>query len=223
MGYICPSCGEGLPNDEMCPCLGGNGDLPPGRPAEKRLQDQRRRDKMRANGPIERFTSNEIGERDGWLCGICCDTAHPVDPTQRRPHPLSPSIDHIVPIDGGGTHTRNNVQITHWFCNLEKNAYDSPIPDYAAALLRWRLYGIPVPARLWQKQHQSPRVPRRRQLRVLALVIERDKVAVERWRLILRMQMWRARQEVRHATRDLAQERAVGDQVGLQGRRSHGS
>lgn len=128
MGYICPSCGEGLPDDEMCPCIAADDDLLPGRSARKRLQDQRRYDQMRANGPVERFTMAEIGERDGWLCGICRDTAHPVDPARRRPDPLSPSIDHIVPINGGGTHTRSNVQITHWFCNLEKNADPAPFP-----------------------------------------------------------------------------------------------
>lgn len=206
MSHICPSCGEGWPGDEMCPCQHGDGDLASRRRAEKRLQDQRRRDKMRVNGPIERFTSNEIGERDGWLCGICRDTAHPVDPARRRPHPLSPSIDHIVPIDGGGPHTRNNVQITHWFCNLEKNAYDSPEPDYATALLRWRLYGMPIPARIWQRQHQSPQVPRQRRLRVLALVIERGQVVVERRRLILRTQMWRTRHDIQARRRDLTRK-----------------
>ena len=165
MGYMCPSCGEGLPDEEMCPCLADDDWVSPGRPAAKRHQDQRRRDQMRANGPIERFTRSEIGERDGWLCGICHDTAHPVDPSRRRPDPLSPSIDHIVAIVAGGTHTRSNVQITHWFCNQEKNDSESPFPRYAAALLRRRLSGKPVPARLWQQQHQqqSPDLsPRRR-------------------------------------------------------------
>jgi hypothetical protein len=60
---------------------------------------------MRANCPVERFTKIEIGERDGWLCGICQDRGHLVDPSRRRPDPRSPSIDHIVPVIAGGTHT----------------------------------------------------------------------------------------------------------------------
>src|SRR5258708_7958378 len=96
---------------------------PEARRAHKRWQDQQRRDRMHANGPVESFTVKEIGQRDDWLCGICQDAEHPVDPGQKRPHPLSPSIDHVRPVAAGGTHTRENVRITHWFCNLEKNAY----------------------------------------------------------------------------------------------------
>ena len=82
-----------------------------------RDQDQRRRAHVRANGPVESFSVDEIGERDNWLCGICRDTNHPVDPAVRRPDPLAPSIDHVTPVSTSGTHTRDNVQISHWFCN----------------------------------------------------------------------------------------------------------
>jgi hypothetical protein len=98
--------------------------LPEARRAHKSRQDQLRRDRIKANGPVESFTPQEIGQRDGWLCGICQDTGHPVDPGQKRPHPLSPALDHIKPVADGGTHTRDNVCIAHWFCNHEKN--DSP-------------------------------------------------------------------------------------------------
>ena len=53
-----------------------------------RAQDQRRRAQMRANGPIESFNTDEIGERDKWLCGICRDASHPVDPARKRPPPV---------------------------------------------------------------------------------------------------------------------------------------
>ena len=46
-----------------------------------RAQDECRRVQMRANGPIERFSMHEIGDRDNWLCGICQDAAHPVSLT----------------------------------------------------------------------------------------------------------------------------------------------
>jgi hypothetical protein len=115
------------------------------RRAHRRRQDQRRRDQMHANGPVEFFTSAEIGKRDAWLCGICKDTDHPVDPNRKRPDPLSPSVDHIRPVVKGGTHTRDNVRITHWFCNHEKNAHDDELPAYARAKLVRRLYGTPIP------------------------------------------------------------------------------
>jgi 5-methylcytosine-specific restriction endonuclease McrA len=88
--------------------------------------------------------------------GICQDAAHPVDPSRRRPDPLSSSVDHVTPIARGGTHTRANVQITHWYCNHEANADDKPSPAYASALLRRRLYSTPVPARIWMMQWHPP-------------------------------------------------------------------
>src|ERR1700741_5232706 len=103
---------------------------------------------MRANGPIESFTVAKIGERDGWVYGVCLDPVRLVElpPELRRVdlkvleaefvspgedigvyeervqrRPLSASIDHIVSTAAGGTHTRSNAQITHLFCNLHKN------------------------------------------------------------------------------------------------------
>ncbi|MDG3012389.1 HNH endonuclease [Rhodococcus sp. D2-41] len=63
---------------------------------------------------IERF---EIGERDGWKCGICQGR---INHSLRHPDPKSASLDHIVPISVGGTHTRENVQIAHLVCNVRK-------------------------------------------------------------------------------------------------------
>jgi hypothetical protein len=85
--------------------------------------DRRRRERMRANGPRESFTVKEIGERDLWRCGICLD---PVDPKSRRPDPRAPSVDHIKALWAGGTHTRDNVRITHLFCNMDRNYVDAP-------------------------------------------------------------------------------------------------
>ncbi|MGW1801555.1 HNH endonuclease [Streptomyces sp. NPDC001984] len=87
--------------------------------AVKRTQDRRRRERMRTNGPVESFTPAEIAERDDWMCGLCMD---PVDPARRHPDPRAPSIDHIRAIASGGTHTRDNVRLTHWGCNHERNA-----------------------------------------------------------------------------------------------------
>ena len=66
---------------------------------------------------IERFTSLEVYERDGWMCGIC---GRPVDKTLRHPHHMAASIDHVLPLACGGAHTRANVQCAHWICNSRK-------------------------------------------------------------------------------------------------------
>ncbi|MFI5819304.1 HNH endonuclease [Streptomyces rishiriensis] len=74
---------------------------------------------MRSNGSIERYSTEEIGERDGWVCGLCQD---PVDQAYRHPDPRSPSIDHVRTIAAGGADTKKNVRLTHWGCNHERNA-----------------------------------------------------------------------------------------------------
>jgi hypothetical protein len=51
----------------------------------RRPKDQRRRDRMRRAGPVEAFTAEEIGHRDGWVCGICQDGTRLIDPLPVRP------------------------------------------------------------------------------------------------------------------------------------------
>jgi len=40
----------------------------------------------------------------------------------KAPHPLSMSIDHIIPLSRGGTHEPDNVQLAHFICNSIKCA-----------------------------------------------------------------------------------------------------
>jgi len=67
----------------------------------------------------ERFTVVSIMDRDGWVCGICGD---PVSKDLKWPHPMSASLDHIVPVSKGGPHTRLNTQCSHLTCNQKKSA-----------------------------------------------------------------------------------------------------
>lgn len=66
----------------------------------------------------EAIDRDEIGDRDGWRCGLC---RQKVNRDLPYPHPRSPSLDHIEPLSLGGKHTRLNVQITHLGCNLAKS------------------------------------------------------------------------------------------------------
>ena len=53
------------------------------------------------------------------VCGIC---GKPVDFSFKYPHPLSPCIDHIIPIaKGGHPSDMDNLQLAHWICNREKS------------------------------------------------------------------------------------------------------
>jgi hypothetical protein len=59
----------------------------------------------------------QIAIRDGWRCQICHKR---IDPTRVFPHPLSFSLDHILPLAAGGTHEPANVQAAHFLCNSTK-------------------------------------------------------------------------------------------------------
>lgn len=53
------------------------------------------------------------------VCGIC---GTPVDFKLRYPHPLSPCVDHIIPIDKGGHPSDiDNLQLAHLTCNRQKS------------------------------------------------------------------------------------------------------
>lgn len=53
------------------------------------------------------------------ICGIC---GNPVDMTLKSPHPMSKSIDHIIPVSKGGHPSDiENLQLAHRTCNEHKN------------------------------------------------------------------------------------------------------
>ena len=55
------------------------------------------------------------------VCGIC---GKPVDFGFKFPHPLSPTIDHIIPVAKGGHPSDiSNLQLAHFTCNRQK-----PVP-----------------------------------------------------------------------------------------------
>lgn len=79
---------------------------------------KRHRRRARQRGlPNEAIDRQVVGKRDGWRCGIC---RRMIDPKRAYPHPLSQSLDHIVPLSKGGHHTYANVRIAHLKCNTER-------------------------------------------------------------------------------------------------------
>ncbi len=52
------------------------------------------------------------------VCGIC---GAPVDKSLRSPHPLSATVDHIIPVSKGGHPSDlQNLQLAHRMCNRAK-------------------------------------------------------------------------------------------------------
>lgn len=56
--------------------------------------------------------------RDGWTCYLC---ATPIAPALRFPHPLSLTIDHVIPLSAGGTNEIENLRPAHLSCNVRKS------------------------------------------------------------------------------------------------------
>lgn len=82
----------------------------------KANKDLRRGSKM--TDDAEQFERSEIYDRDGWICQLCME---PVDQSAKYPDHLSPSLDHVIPLAKGGSHTRANAQLAHWICNTSKS------------------------------------------------------------------------------------------------------
>ena len=52
-------------------------------------------------------------------CGIC---GHPVDFSLKTPHPMSATVDHIIPVAKNGHPSDiSNLQLSHWACNRQKS------------------------------------------------------------------------------------------------------
>lgn len=62
---------------------------------------------------------NQVYLRDGGRCQLC---GKKVNKKLLVPHPLSPTIDHIIPLSQGGTHEPVNVQLAHFICNSKRSA-----------------------------------------------------------------------------------------------------
>lgn len=90
-------------------------------PEKRRVLLRRRTQRRRAltrDPDADLIDRDEVGERDGWRCGICRRKVNRLLP---YPHPRSPSLDHIVPLSLGGRHVRENVRISHLKCNMGRS------------------------------------------------------------------------------------------------------
>ncbi|MBF6368413.1 HNH endonuclease [Nocardia puris] len=56
-------------------------------------------------------------ERDRWKCHLC---KRKVRRSAVVPHPLAPTIDHVIPLSKGGTHEPANCATAHFRCNYTK-------------------------------------------------------------------------------------------------------
>lgn len=92
----------------------------------QRKAELRRRKRIISNGKVNWDISIErLMKRDKSICYLCKDKCDIKDAqTTEEGHfvvgPKYPSVDHVIPISKGGTHTWNNVKLAHHICNTFK-------------------------------------------------------------------------------------------------------
>lgn len=88
----------------------------------ERLQSSIKASRRRARKrqlPNERIVPIDVFRDEGYRCGIC---GTQTDHTKQTPHPLAPTLDHIVPLSRGGHHVRANVRCACFACNVRKGS-----------------------------------------------------------------------------------------------------
>ena len=66
------------------------------------------------------ITIAKLLERDRGICQICGLPVDDKDIKNGHARSLYPTLDHIIPLSKGGTHTWENVQLAHMKCNAGK-------------------------------------------------------------------------------------------------------
>lgn len=66
------------------------------------------------------ITIDALMKRDNGICQICGEPVDPNDVAKGHARRNYPTLDHIIPLSKGGTHTWNNIQLAHMKCNSGK-------------------------------------------------------------------------------------------------------
>lgn len=86
----------------------------PMRGIHKSIHGSKRKHKIRKGDMIDR---HDVFDFFNWIC-IICD--QPIDKSVKYPDKMSPTLEHIIPLSKGGTHTWDNVAPSHLLCNDRK-------------------------------------------------------------------------------------------------------
>lgn len=84
---------------------------------EARAVHKARRRARKRNAYRADVYRKDVFEADGYRCHIC---GKKTDSTKEAPHPMAPTIDHLIPLAKGGTHEPINCRTAHFICNSRK-------------------------------------------------------------------------------------------------------
>jgi hypothetical protein len=84
-----------------------------------RLIEHRYRAKKSGANFVEDVEIDILYSRDKGMCSICLKH---VDKRLKFPHPMSPSVEHVIPVSKPGSeHSYRNTALAHLVCNQRKN------------------------------------------------------------------------------------------------------
>ena len=66
---------------------------------------------------VDKFTDKDVRMAHGDICYLCNEK---INFRLKHPNPKSPSLDHVIPLSRGGTHTLDNAAMVHYVCNQKK-------------------------------------------------------------------------------------------------------
>jgi len=78
---------------------------------------KQRRRALKREAYIAPVFRKKVFESDGYRCHICNKLTKK---TAKVPHPMAPTLDHLVPLAKGGTHEPVNCRTAHFICNSTK-------------------------------------------------------------------------------------------------------
>lgn len=87
------------------------------RQARKR-QAETRKSRLKGGESIDPLM---VFREEQWTCWLC---HNPIAKDEAAPHPLSPTVDHVIPLAKGGPHTRDNLRCAHFICNARRGDRD---------------------------------------------------------------------------------------------------
>lgn len=70
-----------------------------------------------ADNAVPKPRRQRILAQDEWTCYLC--KGH-IPSDKRWPHPLSGTVDHVIPRSADGPDTDDNLRAAHWVCNQDK-------------------------------------------------------------------------------------------------------
>ncbi|WP_409229186.1 HNH endonuclease [Gudongella sp. SC589] len=123
-GFVCDECGTSFNavnvNQKYCSVECSN-------KRDNRIKDINRRTRLKENGGVDWSISlTKLIKRDKNRCHICGSKCNKNDYTMDELNNFIvgadyPSIDHVIPVSKGGTHTWDNVKLAHHYCNSIKS------------------------------------------------------------------------------------------------------